>query len=222
MLSTLVHPRTGPLSRKRMIEAIAANISHVPFQSNGFFSGLVSDFGITVRARRIAAIPIGTLIRKIQCHERNAVRSPPSGGPNVKAIPPVVAITPIPSPRFPSGRNLVIKRGAAAAIMEAPRPWIPRAIIITERIGEIAERSEPAAKMKNPIEKTSRIFPLSATRPNAKINPAMISRYAITIHEPAEISMPYSAAITGIATFTMELSRLSIKIAKAEISISIF
>ena len=122
MLSMLVHPRTGPLSRNRMIEAIAANISHVPFQSNGFFSGFVSGLGITARARIIAAIPIGTLIRKIQCQERNAVRSPPSGGPNVKAIPPVVAITPIPRPRFPSGRKRVIRSGAAAAIIDAPSP----------------------------------------------------------------------------------------------------
>ena len=106
--------------------------------------------------------------------------------------------------------------------MEAPRPCSPRAAIMIPSDGARAERSEPAAKIKNPIENTSRIFPLSATFPNARMNPAIISRYAITIHEPAEISMPYSAAMTGIATLTIELSRLSMKIANAEISMSIF
>ena len=70
ILSTLVQPRTGPLSRKRIREAMAANISQVPFQSNGSFFGLVSGFGMTARAKAIAAMPIGTLIKKIQCQER--------------------------------------------------------------------------------------------------------------------------------------------------------
>ena len=76
-----------------------------PLISNGFFSrGRCSTFGITKSAPRIPMIPIGMLMKKIQCHERYSAITPPSPGPKARAAPPSVASIPAAIPFLSSGR----------------------------------------------------------------------------------------------------------------------
>ena len=122
IVAGFTQPSDATRSMRRTRAATAANMRNVPIQSNGFFTGGVFGCGIKVRAQMTAAIPMGIFKRNIQCHDKYSVMIPPSGGPKVRAIPPVVAMTPIPSPRFVSGRKRVIISGAAAAIIDAPTP----------------------------------------------------------------------------------------------------
>ena len=105
IITGIDHPSVFAISRPaRNTRSVAAR-RKAPAKSNGFFSrGMCSTFGITKSAPRIPMIPIGMLMKKIQCHERYSAIIPPSPGPNARAAPPSVASIPAAIPFFSSGR----------------------------------------------------------------------------------------------------------------------
>ncbi len=116
-------------------------------------------------------MPIGTLIRKIQCQPTshgqfaNSTRTPPIGGPSAAAVFATTAIIASPMPRWAGGNTSVVVASAIGARMPAPTPCTIRNAIRAPIDHESAQSNDPSVKIAMPIRK-NRLRPnWSASRP---------------------------------------------------------
>ena len=102
-------------------------------------SSLVSG---TVTATPMSTMmPIGTLMRKAQCHEAFVVSQPPTSGPRA-AMPPIVP----PQTAKATARDLptntaLMTDSELGRIMAPPTPWRARAAIRVVDVSEAATRT---------------------------------------------------------------------------------
>ena len=89
-----VHPALSPSDTTYRREASPTKIRPAPVRSKPVRVPCPAIAGMTFAPRRTATIPTGTLMRKIQCHERYWVRTPPMVGPS--AIPSAANVMTIP------------------------------------------------------------------------------------------------------------------------------
>ncbi len=84
-----------------------------------------------VSVSTIAAIPIGTLTKKIACQPNPSVSSPPISGPIATAPPTVAPQIPIALARSRPSNSWAINARAVANIAAAPAPSNPLAMLST-------------------------------------------------------------------------------------------
>ncbi len=99
------------------------------------------------------AIPIGTLIAKIQCQLAHSTSAPPSSGPIAAATLATTAMVARPRPRCSGGNTIAVVASASGARMPAPTAWITRNPISASIDDASAHSSEPSVKIVMPIRK---------------------------------------------------------------------
>jgi hypothetical protein len=128
------------------------------------------------RTIRNSATPTGTLMKKIHSHPTVSVITPLSSTPT--AAPEAPTPPHIPRARLrssPSGKIVVRIESAAGAIIAAPKPWTPRAITSTEKLGASPAVSDASAKIVSPASSTGLRPRRSARRPPSMRKPPSIS-----------------------------------------------
>src|SRR4029077_12925733 len=104
------------------VNKIAAGKSKVSF---GF--GVIDSRRMTA-ARRVAAIPMGTLIPKIQRHEVTVRMNPPRTMPKIDPEPQTTLLIPKALPRSLAGKASERRANELARSIAPPIPWSPRKI----------------------------------------------------------------------------------------------
>ena len=82
-----------------------------------------SSAGTTLAERARPMIPIGTLMKNIQCQDRVSVSIPPMTGPNAEPDDEPSTDTDIPNAMIFAGRNFTASMRHEDASMAAPTPW---------------------------------------------------------------------------------------------------
>src|SRR3954471_15045565 len=136
-------PRTSAkTSRNRPSENVTR-----PAQSTPAASGS-RDSPTRVSVTAIAPIPIGTLMRKIDCQPTDSVRTPPTSGPTATAAPVVAPHTPNAVPRSRPWNVAARSASDVANIAAAPTPWSARAS--SRNSGELASAQSSDAAVNRP------------------------------------------------------------------------
>jgi hypothetical protein len=118
------------------------------------------------------AKPIGTLTRKIHCHESRSVSTPPRSTPAAAPNPPTAPHAPRAMFRSrPSSKVVVRIESAAGEIVAAPSPWRARKEMSDVSLHESPQRSEPSEKSTRPTANTRRRPRRSALRPPSSRKP---------------------------------------------------
>ena len=144
--------------------------SKKPVQSNLF--ALPLWFPITLAAAQKPNMPIGILIKKIQCHEVCTTSQPPKIGPRIGPMSPAVAIKFQALINWFFGTVWIIARRATGIINAPPIPWIIRASTRVSREIDIAQATEPNTKVKTAERKTVSVPNLAAAQAVKGINKA--------------------------------------------------
>ncbi len=163
-------PRISPkISRNRPAEKLTTPGTSIGCGSVAFtFASLVS-------VSTIAAMPIGTLTKKIHSHPRPSVISPPISGPTATAPPTVAPQIPIALARSRPSNSCAISARAVANIAAAPVPWTPRARLRTVGSPASPQANEAAVNRAKPKLNTRRRPIRSPTDPATSRNDARVS-----------------------------------------------
>ena len=150
-----------------------------------------------------AAIPTGTLTKKIHSHDRYSVRTPPSSSPT--AAPPTAMAAQTLSAfvrSAPSLKVVVTIDSAAGDTMAAPRPCSARATMRnSEEVAKPARNDAPVKRITPAMNR--RLRPTkSAARPPSSRKPPKARVYAFTTHCSELAEKSRSSWIEGSATFT--------------------
>ena len=109
---------------------------------------------------------MGTLIQKIQCHERPLTTAPPTSGPLATASPVMALKMPMAAPRR-SGGKASDSRARPSGIRSAdPAPCTARAAMRVSTFGARAQAAEASAKTTRPVAKPF-LLPKRSPRPAA-------------------------------------------------------
>ncbi len=179
--SGLDQPAGLPRIRPKISPKSASEKVTRPAQSIGTGSD-AATFASRVSVRKIAAIPIGTLTKKIHSHPRVSVITPPTSGPMATAPPTVAPQTPIALARSLPSNSCAISASEVANIAAPPTPWRARKKLSTVGSFESPHNSEARVKTPNPIEKIRLRPSRSPSDPNTSRNEARVSAYASTTH----------------------------------------
>ena len=117
-------------------------------------------------------MPIGRLMKKIQCQEMASVSTPPASRP----IEPPADAT---KPKTPialacsrgSGNIVTIMPRMTAEVSAPPTPWMKRAPISTPWLGATAQITDAAVNTASPVRKTRRWPIRSPIRPDSSSSP---------------------------------------------------
>ena len=123
----------------------------------------------------IAAIPTGTLTKKIHSQPRCSVISPPISGPIATEPPTVAPQIPIALARSRPSNSCAISASAVANIAAAPAPWKPRARLSTVASPERPQANEATVNRAKPKLNTRRRPIRSPTEPATSRNEARVS-----------------------------------------------
>ncbi|OPX72178.1 MAG: hypothetical protein A4E39_01643 [Methanoregulaceae archaeon PtaB.Bin152] len=167
---------------------------------------------------RTAKIPIGTLMKKIQCQEAYCVSAPPTVGPIAVARAASVMMMPIAFPFFSIGIYAVTMAGAIAVIIAPPTAWNTRDPTRMgnelNRSGSAPQANDPRVKMTNPDRKTFLNPMTSEIFPNTRTHPAITRRYAVATQLTVLEEMENASEMVGSAMLTMVPSRDDMKMAR--------
>src|SRR3954451_9859934 len=152
-------------------------------------------------------MPIGRLTRKIQCHDRTSVSTPPRRTP-IEPPPDITKPnTPIAFARSPgSVKRLRMSENATAETTAPPMPCTARAPMSIPCVVESPHATEATVKTVMPIRKRRSAPKRAPSRPPRSRNPPNVSMYALTTHASEVCVKPRSARIDGRATFTIVVS----------------
>ena len=115
---------------------------------------------------------MGMLTKKIHCHDRPLVRTPPSTGPTATATPVIDPQMPKAVPRSLPWKASASRAREVANMTAPPMPWPPRERINMTDDWASPQSSEPRVNTTSPITNTMR-------RPNRSDNePAVRSSAA--------------------------------------------
>src|SRR3954471_15044400 len=161
-------------------------------------------------ARKAAARPMGTLMKRIHCQPATSVSTPPSSTPAAPPAPPIAPHAPSALLRSePSVKVVVMIARLAGEMIAPPSPWVARAAISIPWLEASPPTSEATEISSRPPTNTRLRPSRSAIRPPSSRKPANASVYAFTTHwRPAPLK-PRSARIDGSATFTTDTSRIT-------------
>src|SRR5215211_398550 len=159
-----------------------------------------------------ARIPIGTLTRKTHRHPPESTSAPPTTGPSTMLIPTTPAHTPIACARsWASSNTLRMIDIATGLSIDPPIAWSTRAATSAPRLGASAHSSEARENTARPTWNT-RLRPMrSAVDPASISSEASTSVYASIVHWRPEKEPCSERWIAGSATFTIVVSRLTIR-----------
>ena len=152
----------------------AANRRAVPLMSTD--TSVVSSLGRDMCPRTTPRIPMGMLMRKIQCQDSMPTRNPPRAGPRAKPRAAATDMIPRDLPRCSGGSSFTQIIGATAARAAAPTPWTILETISRDSDGDRAHARDPAVNTTNPRRNTLRMWPASAILPNGSSSPASIRK----------------------------------------------
>ena len=116
-------------------------------------------------AQIVANTPKGTLIQKIDCQPRRAVRTPPATRPIKAPAVPATWLSPSARPRSETGNASVRIAALFANKSPAPMPWTSRNRTRLVPFGARLHRPDPIVKIANPkLYRRTRPY-RSASRP---------------------------------------------------------
>jgi hypothetical protein len=154
-------------------------------------------------ARIAVAMPMGRLMKKIQCQLTASVMMPPSRRP---IEPPPEAMKPKTPIAFAcslgSGNMVTIMPRITAEVSAPPTPWMKRAAINHVPLWATPQSSEAAVNNARPARKTRRWPSRSPMRPASRSSPPNAIRYPLTTHARLLWEKPRSSWIVGRATLT--------------------
>jgi hypothetical protein len=153
-------------------------------------------------------MPIGMLMKKIQCQLIAWVSTPPASSPIEPPAEATKAYTPIAracSPR--SGNMVTIMPRTTAEVIAPPIPCTNRPITSISWPCASPQNSDAAVKRTRPARKTVRRPIRSPKRPASSSRPPKAIRYAFTTQARLDWEKPRSSWIVGSATFTTVTSR---------------
>src|SRR5574344_1292601 len=148
------------------------NSNAEPRMSNPDLSNPLS-FGKALMHMTAATMPIGTLMKKIQCQERVSVRIPPNAGPAAAPRDHPSRETDSPNVIFLGGRNDTVASMQEEAIIDAPMPCTALKTMSSDREPERPHAREDALNSRSPTTMTLRTAPLSQTFPKIRMRPAI-------------------------------------------------
>ena len=133
------------------------------------------DSGTKRAVKSAAAIPIGTLIQKIDRHPIVSVSAPPISGPTPSDTPATAPQMPTARARaFASGNAFAMSDSATGLSIDAPNPWSALNPISCSIVDARLHSSDPTVKTPRPIWNTR-------LRPNrSETDPASIRKLATT------------------------------------------
>jgi len=169
-------------------------------------------------ASTMPAIPIGILMRKIQCQVMYVVMKPPSAGPI--SGPTSAGIVTQTMALISSRRSTVrtrIKR-PTGVIIAPPMPWKMRATTKCVSDTDSAQPIDPSMNTAIALRNTMRAPKRSAVQPLTGMKTASESRYEVTASLSASGLVPISAAIAGSDVAITVESMFSMNRATATIS----
>ncbi len=117
----LPQPSALPRIRPKMRPKSESVKVTTPGQSIGWAS-VAETFATRVSVSTIAAMPIGTLTKKIHSHPSPSVMSPPISGPTATAPPTVAPQIPIAEARWRPSNSWAIRASAVANMAAPPTP----------------------------------------------------------------------------------------------------
>ncbi len=128
-----------------------------------------------VSVMKIAAIPIGTLTKKIHSQPRPSVRMPPISGPIATAPPTVAPQIPIALARSRPSNSWAISASEVANIAAAPVPCRPRPRFSSVGSPARPQRNDANVNRAKPIVNTRRRPRRSPIEPNTSRKEARVS-----------------------------------------------
>ena len=146
-----------------------------PGRSSRWSADMSFDSSIRSGAKSRPAIPIGTLMKKIQFQLTCSVRRPPKSGPIASAIADTPAQMPIAVPRWRAGKVAVMIESVAGFMSAPPRPWTTRAEFSIVPFEASPQASEAPVKITRPVMKMSRRPSRSASFPPISMKAANAS-----------------------------------------------
>src|SRR5262249_26128059 len=163
-----------------------------------------------VSANTIA--PMGTFTKKIHCQPRYFVRIPPRSTPTAAPDPPRAPQMPSALLRSAPSSNVVVTIDSAAGEMiAAPTPCTARDAIRTPALEESPQTSDASVNRISPPTKIRRRPRRSAMRPPRSRKPPKVIAYAVSTHCTVDSAIFRSFWIDGIATLTIDTSRIVMK-----------
>ncbi|MCY1230254.1 hypothetical protein D9M72_426600 [compost metagenome] len=135
-----------------------------------------APWGTRRRAAMNAARPNGTLIRKIQCHDRNVVSAPPTSGARTGASSPGHTRYAVARSRSSLGVRRSTTRVPTGTIIAPPAPCRTRLTVSMVRSWLRAHNSEAMVNTAMAAQKTRRAPTRSASQPLTGIPMATVMR----------------------------------------------
>ncbi|WIB11636.1 hypothetical protein DEJ36_11870 [Curtobacterium sp. MCPF17_052] len=141
----------------------------MPCPSGSSFRGFGErDSGTKRNVSTTAAIPIGTLMRKIARHPTVSVSAPPTSGPTPIETPTTAPQTPTARARsFASSKVAVMMLIATGFIIDPPTAWTMRKTTSQPTLGASEHSSDPAVKSASPTWNVVRRPMRSAVEPES-------------------------------------------------------
>ncbi len=173
-MTVLPQPSALPRIRPKISRKSAAVKVKSPGKSIGSGSGARTFLTLT-SVRTMAAIPIGTLTKKIHSQPRASVRMPPISGPIATAPPTVAPQMPIAFPRSRPSNSCAISASAVENIAAAPTPCRPRAKLRMVGSEASPQRNEAKTKSPKPMLNTRRRPRRSPIEPKTSRKEASVS-----------------------------------------------
>ena len=156
-----------------------------------------------------AAMPTGTLTKKIHGHERKSTRMPPKSTPKAAPTPPTAPQPPSAMLRSRPSLKVATRMDSAAGVMvAAPSPWNARKAMRDASLQASPQRSEPSVKTTAPKMNTRRRPSRSAERPPSRRKPPNTSAYALMTHCRFSCVNLRSSWMDESATLTIAMSRM--------------
>jgi hypothetical protein len=182
MISESLQPRSPASISAQVRDPIAPVMRIVPGISVAASPDSSRVSLTTAEVIRNAAIPIGTLIRKIHCQAKYSTMKPPTIGPNASPETDTADQMPSAFPRSSGGNAAEISESESGMMKAAPSPCAARAIISHSVFCTRAARADVPVKITTPNRKNF-FRPNRSPRPPAVIcRDAKTSVYAETIH----------------------------------------
>ena len=186
-----------------------------PSQSSPLSSPIPTFSSSSIAPRTNVAIPIGRLMKKIQCQLTVCVSTPPTSSPREPPPTATKMYALIARARSPgSGNSVTISAMITEEETAPPRPWMKRATISTAWSSANPHSAEAAVKIATPVRNT-RLRPMrSPSRPASSRKLPNAIMYALTTQLRSDCEKPRSSWIRGSATLTTEPSSAFISIAR--------
>eukprot|EP01022_Parablepharisma_sp_SALTPOND_P019257 TRINITY_DN325_c0_g4_i2.p1 TRINITY_DN325_c0_g4~~TRINITY_DN325_c0_g4_i2.p1 ORF type:complete len:1147 (-),score=388.80 TRINITY_DN325_c0_g4_i2:349-3789(-) len=161
--------------------------------------------------------PMGTLIRKIQCHDRLSTSHPPRTGPTTGPSWPAIEIEASAAMQCAPGTARSTARRPTGNSIEPPRPCSTRASSSCGNVAAVAQKMEPSTNSRIAEKYILRVPKRSASQPEAGVSEAIVRVQATTTGCMSSTGWLRLRAMAGNAVLTMVVSSVCMKNPEATI-----